>query len=209
MSDEAECAAILDSCTQSSELTVTKVETSSTYKRRPVPLNTVEAQKLISRKLKISPAKCMDAMEALYNRGVISYPRTETTKYNETINLWAIVRKLAEVRADETAGDGKFQEFAGKLLDKELGLYGGPRDGGKDDRAHPPIHPVRLARPSDFKSKQEEQIYLLLVKHFLASVSRDATGVETKLECQIGNEIFDCQGLRVTELNFLEVYDYE
>jgi len=36
----------------------------------------------------------MAIMEKLYNRGYLSYPRTETTKYNSTINLKDIVGKL-------------------------------------------------------------------------------------------------------------------
>ena len=57
-------------------------------------MNTVEAQKLISRKLKISPARAMSIMEDLYNKGYLSYPRTETTKYNPTINVKGLVGKL-------------------------------------------------------------------------------------------------------------------
>jgi DNA topoisomerase-3 len=53
-----------------------------------MPLNTVEAQKIISRKLKINSSKCMEIMESLYNRGFISYPRTETNKFNPSINLY-------------------------------------------------------------------------------------------------------------------------
>lgn len=60
-------------------------------KLRPVPLNTVEATKLISRKLKISPEKAMEIMEKLYNRGYLSYPRTETTVYSKMINLRKII----------------------------------------------------------------------------------------------------------------------
>jgi len=47
-------------------------------KGRPLPLNTVEAQKLISQKLRISSEICMQIMEKLYNKGFLSYPRTET-----------------------------------------------------------------------------------------------------------------------------------
>jgi DNA topoisomerase III len=36
----------------------------------------------------------MEIMEKLYNKGFISYPRTETNKYNKTINLKDLVSKL-------------------------------------------------------------------------------------------------------------------
>ena len=35
----------------------------------------------------------MEIMEKLYNKGFLSYPRTETNKYNKTINLKALVEK--------------------------------------------------------------------------------------------------------------------
>ena len=36
----------------------------------------------------------MEIMEKLYNRGYLSYPRTETTKYNPTIDLKKIVNNF-------------------------------------------------------------------------------------------------------------------
>jgi DNA topoisomerase III len=35
-------------------------------------------------------------MEKLYNKGFLSYPRTETQKYNPTINLKKIVTELGK-----------------------------------------------------------------------------------------------------------------
>ncbi len=34
-------------------------------------------------------------------------------------------------------------------------LFGGPREGNKDDKAHPPIYPVKLASKKDFEKKEE------------------------------------------------------
>jgi DNA topoisomerase-3 len=86
--------ALFDSCNNIGKAVVTKIETSETYKKRPIPLNTVEAQKLFSWKLRISASKSMQIMESLYNRGFISYPRTETNIYNPTINLREIARQF-------------------------------------------------------------------------------------------------------------------
>jgi DNA topoisomerase-3 len=36
----------------------------------------------------------MQIMEKLYNKGILSYPRTETQRYNPTINLGKIVEDL-------------------------------------------------------------------------------------------------------------------
>ena len=77
----------------------------------------------------------MEIMEKLYNRGYLSYPRTETTKYNKTMDLKKIVSKFQE---SPTVG-----EFADKIASGDM--WQGPRAGRLDDKAHPPIHPVKMA----------------------------------------------------------------
>lgn len=192
-----QCEQLFEQCSQAGEARVTAVSQKETYKRRPVPLNTTEAQKLISRKLGISPAKSMEAMEKLYTRGLLSYPRTDTNKYGPNIPLKSLV---ANFEADLKVG-----EFAGKLL--KGGAWGGPRSGSKDDKAHPPIHPVRLPLSEDFHTPNEEKIFELLLRHFLASLARDAVGSEVKVEVALGSESFTTSGIQVIQSNYLEIYD--
>jgi DNA topoisomerase-3 len=104
MLNEPECKAIFDKCKKAldkGEAKVTKITFKETMKLKPLPLNTVEATKLISNKLKISPEVSMAVMEKLYNMGYLSYPRTETNSYNPSINLRSIVNQL---RANEDFG---------------------------------------------------------------------------------------------------------
>ena len=86
-------------------------------------------------------------MESLYNRGFVSYPRTETNIFNPTIKLKEIAKQFT---FSEVYG-----EFTEKLLKFENKLFGGPRKGNKDDKSHPPIHPVKLARNEDFQTPTE------------------------------------------------------
>ena len=64
-----------------------------------------------------------------------------------------------------------------------------------------------MAEVGDFKNANEEKIYTFLVCHFLASLSSDAIGEETKITLALGDEKFKAQGLTVVEPNFLEVFD--
>lgn len=64
------------------------------YWPRPEPLNTIEFLKLASRKLKISSSDSMAIAESLYNKGLISYPWTETTVYHPTMFLKNFVKNL-------------------------------------------------------------------------------------------------------------------
>ena len=47
---------LFENCQDAEQATVVNVVKKQTKKMRPFPLNTIEAQKLISMKLKISPA---------------------------------------------------------------------------------------------------------------------------------------------------------
>ena len=75
-------------------------------KWRPLPLDTVELEKLASRKLKLSAKKTMTIVERLYTQGLISYPRTETNKFPPEINLSPLV--------DTQRADGRWGGFAGR-----------------------------------------------------------------------------------------------
>jgi len=141
---------------------------------------------LISRKLRISPEQAMQIMEKLYNKGFLSYPRTETTKFNPTINLRKIVSSL------ENSPD--YGEFAMKVASGEM--WSGPKNGKLDDKAHPPIHPVKNARRDELTS-DEWRIYELLTRHFLATISKDAVGSETTIVAEMGGETFTCTGIIV------------
>jgi DNA topoisomerase-3 len=140
----------------------------------------------------------MDIMEKLYQRGILSYPRTETNCFNPTINLRTIV--------DQLRRNNIFGDFAERVADGTM--WGGPKNGKQDDKAHPPIHPVKNAAKEDL-SGDEWRVYELISRHFLACISKDAVGSETKVEVMLGGELFTAKGLIIEEYNWLEVFHYE
>jgi DNA topoisomerase III len=196
--DKLTCLVMYERCQDSGKAKVVDVVKSKRYRQRPNPLNTIEAQKMMSRKLKIASAQAMDIMEKLYQRGILSYPRTETNTFNPTINLRKIVEELRH-------GNG-YGEFADRVASGEM--WGGPKNGKQDDKAHPPIHPVKHAAKEDM-SHDEWRVYELICRHFLATISKDAVGSETKVDVALGSEIFTAKGLIIEEQNWLEVFHYE
>lgn len=72
--------------------------------RRPLPLTTVELQKIGASKLRISSDRVMTVptffhlgnslkiAEDLYNKGFISYPRTETDQFQTGFNLSDLIK---------------------------------------------------------------------------------------------------------------------
>jgi len=80
-----------------------------------------------------------------------------------------------------------------------------PRSGKLDDKAHPPIHPVR--NPSlNRMDRSEQRLFELITRHFLAQCSTDATCASTKVTLKIGEEYFGVSGQSIEIAGYLEVY---
>ena len=176
---------------------VRKVQTKPTSKWKPLPLTTVELQKCGSRFLRMDSHKVMQLAEKLYQRGFISYPRTETDQFDRGMDLQALVRK-------QTQG-GPWRQFAQGLMN---GGFSAPRNGRNNDKAHPPIHPVNFVDPSVL-THEEQRVHEFVVRRFLACCSQDARGSKTDIGILYGTESFSTSGLTVLERNYLDVYPYD
>ena len=80
--------------------------------------------------------------------------------------------------------------------------------GSGDDKAHPPIHPVRYAENEGLNVK-EKKVYDLIMGHFLATLSPDAKGQETTIRVKMGDEFFKTKGLIIEDKGYLEIYTFD
>ena len=188
---------LYERCLNSRIAEVTKVQEKPTKKWKPLPLTTVELQKAATRLLRMTGQHAMTVAETLYNKGFLSYPRTETDRFDKGMDLRALCRKQIP--------DPRWGQFAQGLQD---GAFRQPREGRHDDKAHPPIHPVTYAAPSVL-SHDEGRLYEYVVRRFLACCSEDAKGLATDVEINYGGESFSAHGLKVLERNYLDVFVYE
>ncbi|KAI9140419.1 DNA topoisomerase [Paraphysoderma sedebokerense] len=193
--DQHFCLVLYERCVEEPMAKVKDVKTKNTSKWRPLPLTTVELQKIGSRSLRISSDMIMTIAEKLYNSGLISYPRTETDQFEDNFELRPLIQKQID--------DPQWGQYAQGLLN---GSFRKPRKGKNNDKAHPPIHPTNKAT---HLSGNERKVYELVTRRFLAACSDDARGFETSVEIEIAGEEFGTKGLIVTERNYLEVYPYE
>ncbi|OLN93947.1 DNA topoisomerase 3 [Colletotrichum chlorophyti] len=195
--DRMSTVILYERCIRAKKAKVTKVQEKPTKKWKPLPLTTVELQKAATRLLRMSGQQAMTVAEGLYNKGFISYPRTETDRFDKGMDLKALVRKQVP--------DNRWGQYAQGLLD---GSFSQPREGRHDDKAHPPIHPITYAAPTALNA-QEQQLYEYVVRRFLACCSEDAKGMATDIEILYGEETFHARGLLVLERNYLDVFIYE
>jgi len=167
----------------------------STKKNRlpPFPLTTVEMQKRCSKYLHIDSHKSMTIAEKLYQKGFISYPRTETDSYPKDFNFDTLINAISVLPA--------ISQYSRDLLNKGIK----PRNGNNSDNAHPPIYPLKV--PANL-GKDENEVYLFICRHFLASISPEATGLETKVYFGIAQEVFKLKGLSIIDKSWFEIYPY-
>lgn len=137
----------------------------------------------------------MQIAEKLYNNGYISYPRTETDRYAHNFDFEALISKL---EGDRWVGDCI-------NLFRQQGLQR-PRAGKNDDKAHPPIHPLR---PGNELSGDEARVFEYIVRRFVAGVAKDAVIHETHIICNVGMEQFSIKGDMIVEENYLRVFTYD
>ncbi|XP_004713017.1 DNA topoisomerase 3-alpha isoform X1 [Echinops telfairi] len=189
------CLVLYQLCMEDPTATVVDVRSKPKSKWRPQALDTVELEKLASRKLRINAKETMRLAERLYTQGYISYPRTETNIFPKDLNLMVLV--------EQQVPDPRWGAFAQSILDR-----GGPtpRNGNKSDQAHPPIHPTKY---TSSLQGDEQRLYEFIVRHFLACCSQDAQGQETTVEIDIAQERFVAHGLMVLARNYLDVYPYD
>lgn len=188
---------LYERCLAAKKAKVSKVQEKPTRKFKPLPLTTVELQKAATRLLRMTGQQAMSIAEGLYNKGFISYPRTETDRFDKGMDLRALVQKQTT--------DEQWGQFAQGLVN---GGFQQPREGRHDDKAHPPIHPITYAA-SSVLNFDEKRLYEYVVRRFLACCSEDAKGMATDIELQYGDELFTTRGVIVLERNYLDVFVYE
>ncbi|PKK86003.1 MAG: DNA topoisomerase I [Thermoplasmata archaeon HGW-Thermoplasmata-1] len=174
---------------------ITAVEKKENRELPPTPFNTTSFIQAVSY-LNIGAAEAMSIAETLYTNGFISYPRTDNTVYPPSLNLRAIVEKLA--------ADSDFASEARDVLDN--GRYA-PTKGKLSTTDHPPIHPADVPAKGHLKGK-DAKIYELVVRRFLATLAKDAVSETVKVELEISGEPFCSRGYRLLESNWRAIYPY-
>lgn len=195
--DRASVTILFERCLSAKMAKVTKVQEKPTSRWKPLPLTTLEFQKCATRLLHMTGAQAMSVAEGLYQKGFISYPRTETDRFDKGMDLRALCAKQSP--------DTRWGQFAQNLVN---GAFQQPRQGRHDDKAHPPIHPVTYAGPSVLNAN-EKRVYEFIARRFLACCSEDAKGMATDVEITYGDETFGAHGVTVLERNYLDVYPYD
>jgi DNA topoisomerase-1 len=180
-----------------SDAQIKSIEAKKRKEKPPIPFNTTEFY-VAANAVGISVNNAKRLYQTLYEAGYLSYPRTDSTIYPESLELRLLIEMFVGTEFDEYA------KALLKIADKN-GLK--PTQGKKEDPAHPPIHPVAPAKRSDMK-EDEWKIYELVVRRFFATFAGEAEWDTMRVEIDINSEAFKSNGSRLVEEGWRWYYPY-
>jgi len=183
---------------------------------RPLPMNTWALSEAASAVLGLTPRETMESAQWLYEHGLISYPRTDSSTYGRDFDVEDVLHGLAydkswvvqEIDRAPALGGMGVQQYAQRLLKAHMP----PRTGVEEDEdGHAPITPIRPShRWSTRDGGQHFPVYELVLRYFLASVSEDClvTGNEVHFQAEADLSFqgpWKLRGLQVDRSGWMEV----
>lgn len=177
---------------------VEKISSKNKRKEPPTPFDLTTLQREAYRFFGFSPKKATSVAQSLYTNGYISYPRTSSQKLPAQLNLREILKNIFKIK--------KYSKPSHEILKREKLI---PNEGKKTDAAHPAIHPTsEIPKLSDLKP-DEKKMYDLIVRRFMAVFGKPAIREYSRVDFDIGKEIFYVRGARTIEKNWMKYYgDY-
>ena len=197
--DEAAAGALVQAL-DGADFSVRSVEPKP-YRRRPAaPFMTSTFQQEAGRKLSMSSAMAMRAAQSLYEKGLITYMRTDST----TLSTTAIDAARSAVKT----------EFGDEFLPAEAREYATKSKNAQE--AHEAIRPAgeTFETPAEIAKqvpKSEARVYELIWKRTVASQMTDATGetvsVRVGAQASDGRDAeFSASGTIITHQGFRRAY---
>ncbi len=174
--------------------TVAKVKKEEKEIPKPLPFNTTEFLRAAS-STGFSVGRAMSIAENLYQRGIISYPRTDNTVYPATLDIKKVLNELLTV--------DKFFPIVKSVLSQKRII---PSRGKKATRDHPPIHPV--SAPKETLTAEQWRIYELICRRFFATLATPAKVELITAEILVKGEPYIAKGQRFLEKGWKEFYPY-
>ncbi|NJE06335.1 DNA topoisomerase I [Thermococcus sp. M36] len=124
-----------------------------------------------------------------------SYPRTSSQKLPKNLNLRTILQNLAKLP--------EYKPFAHELLGKDKLK---PVEGKKEDPAHPAIYPTGELPKAGELTRDEANLYDLIVRRFLALFMEPAVREIAKVVINSNGHRFILSGARTVKEGWLKVY---
>jgi DNA topoisomerase-3 len=186
------------------EAAVKKVEVKLKKEQPPLLFNLAELQSEANKKYKISVNRTLEIAQNLYEKKLISYPRTDSRVLSTEVvpELPKILNGLYK-NEDFKPYLLKIKEFGKLAVDKKAKRY--VDDSKVTD--HYAIIPTYVTADLSKLDEETRNIYNLIVKRFLAIFYPAAEYNTVRVETAVGTELFITNSKTLNELGWKEIYD--
>jgi len=186
------------------EAAVKKVEVKIKKEQAPLLFNLAELQSEANKKFKISVNKTLEIAQSLYEKKLISYPRTDSRVLSTDVipELPKVLNGLYK-NADFKEAIVRIKEFGTLGINKNTKRY--VDDSKVTD--HYAIIPTYVTTELSRLDEDTRNIYSLIVKRFLAIFYPPAEFNTVRVETGIGSELFVTNSKTLNVQGWKEVYD--
>lgn len=186
------------------EATVKKVEIKVKTEPPPLLFNLAELQSEANKKFKLPVDKTLEIAQSLYEKKMISYPRTDSRVISTDV-LTELPNVLNGLYKNSAFKDNvaKIKEFGKLKIDKSTKRY--VDDGKVTD--HYAIIPTYVTTELTKLDTDTKNIYNLIVKRFLAIFYPSAEYNTVKVETDINGEAFITNAKTLKEAGWKAVYE--
>lgn len=186
------------------EAVVKKVEVKLKKEQPPLLFNLAELQAEANKKYKISVSRTLELAQELYEKKLISYPRTDSRVLSTEV-VPELPKILNGLYKNESFREQviKIKEFGKLAVDKGTKRY--VDDSKVTD--HYAIIPTYVTTDIAKLSEEAGSIYSLIVKRFLAVFYPAAEYNTVRVETAVGTELFVTNSKTLKALGWKEVYD--
>lgn len=176
--NKKEASKILKECRNKKGI-IERIEKRENFKK-VYPFNLRELQTEGFRIFGYGPKETLDICEKLYLSGLISYPRTQSQKYPSDLDFKTILIDLKKSNIIDPS-------VIEKILNKNVFVV---TKGRKQDAAHPAIYPTGNVLPIPNLEKKSLQIFELIVKRFIATISEPMIIHDFKIFVMVNKHMF-------------------
>lgn len=191
---KSEAEKVIEECSGRTGL-ITDVSSSERVLNPPPPFDISSLQSEAYSLFGYTPSRTMAIAERLYLAALISYPRTGSQRFPPSIDLASILENLKEHK--------RYAPIVESIL--AMGKLS-PAEGKKEDPAHPPIHPTG-ALPEEKLSPEEEKLFDLIVRRFLAIFGPPSIRESMKVAVAVSSHTFYLRGMKTKVAGWQKAYE--
>ncbi len=161
----------------------------------PYPHNTTAAVSLLTRVMKVKAETALGYMVELYNKGLLSYPRTENKKFADPFPHKDIISKLAK--------KPELVPHIAKIKATAQVRRNGPRKGVEED--HDPIHPTGELKELAQVDAAHQKAWDILTRYYLSLFMDDHIIDQVAITTMVEEEAFLTEGRTVAAEGWKEI----